>query len=87
MKQLLRRVLRAVPPEAEIAVMAARSRAYSHGLIREWGLRSLNERLVAALGSRVVGGPFRGLVLTESTLAEHIGPSLLGTYESETSSR
>ena len=82
-KQLLRRAPQTVAPRTAIAVMAARSRAHSHVLIREWGLRALNERLVAELGRRVVSGPFRGLVLTDATLAEHIGPLLLGTYESE----
>ena len=82
-KQLLRRAPQTVAPRTAIAVMAARSRAHSHVLIREWGLRALNERLVAELGRRVVSGPFRGLVLTDATLAEHIGPFLLGTYESE----
>jgi len=39
--------------------------------------------LVERFGSRVQEGPFAGLLLTDMTHAEQIGPYLLGVYESE----
>lgn len=35
------------------------------------------------VGTRVLQGPFRGLILSPMTHREHIGPYLLGTYEHE----
>lgn len=64
-------------------VQSTRSRALSHRLIKEWGLYDLNRRLIAEVGDRVLSGPFRGMVLSSMARKEHIGPFLLGLYESE----
>lgn len=82
-KTAVKRVAQSVAPKFTIAVQAARARRRSHRLLKEWGLWSLNQRLVAELGNRVLGGPFAGLTLSPLTQAEHIGPYLLGTYEAE----
>jgi hypothetical protein len=52
-------------------------------MVEAWGLQKLNRKLVDALGSTVLAGPFKGMVLSEMTLREHIGPYLLGNYEAE----
>ena len=72
-----------VAPKLAIAVQASRARRQSHRLLKEWGLWSLNQRLVAELGNQVLDGPFKGLILTPRAGVEHIGPYLLGTYEAE----
>jgi hypothetical protein len=83
LKTAVKGVAHAVAPRLTIAVQATRARRRSHRLLKEWGLWSLNQRLVAELGTRVLGGPFAGLTLSPQTRAEHIGPYLLGTYEAE----
>ena len=83
LKRLVTRGFERLAPRSWIAISAARSRAHSHQLVRAWGLHSLNQRLVSDIGRAVVGGPFKGLRLPASADAEHIGPFLLGTYESE----
>lgn len=83
LKAEVKRVAHAVAPRLTVAVQASRARRRSHRLLKEWGLWTLNARLVAELGSRVLGGPFAGLALSPLTRAEHIGPYLLGTYEAE----
>src|SRR5207247_10565136 len=65
------------------ALRSVRARRHSHGLVREWGLHTINRRLVNEVGSRVLSGPFRGLQLTPAAFREHAGPFLLGTYEEE----
>ena len=82
-KQLIKRVLHAVAPQTTTAVLSARARAGSHRLYEEWGLPRLNRKLIERFGSAVQTGPFRGMVLSPMTHREHIGPFLLGTYESE----
>lgn len=82
-KRLVRRALTAVSPETTTAILSARARAHSHRLFREWGLISLNRKVINGLGSTVVAGPFRGLNLTPMTHAEHLSPYLLGSYEDE----
>jgi precorrin-6B methylase 2 len=82
-KSLLKKALYGVAPETTTALLSARSRAYSHRLVREWGLGELTRKLIDRFGPTVQSGPFRGLTLTPMTLAEHLGPFLLGTYEVE----
>jgi hypothetical protein len=73
----------AAAPAAAASFFSARARAGSHRLIEEWGLDDLNERLVGALGLTIQGGPFAGTRLPRLAMREHLGPYLLGTYESE----
>jgi hypothetical protein len=73
----------ATAPRLTASVLAARSRAHSHRLLKEWGYDRLGAELVAHVGDRVLSGPFAGLTLTPATRAEHIAPFLLGVYESE----
>jgi hypothetical protein len=83
MKQALKRFLYAVAPKWTASVMSARARAHSHKVVRTWGCDALNRKLLGHLGSTVQEGPFAGLVLSPMTYAEHLGPTLLGVYESE----
>jgi precorrin-6B methylase 2 len=83
LKSLTKRAFYKIAPETAAAVMAARARAHSHRLIANWGLTELNKTLLQELGNKVLTGPFQGLVLTPMTHKEHLGPYLLGTYESE----
>ena len=82
-KATIKRMAYAAAPKLAVAVQASRARRQSHRLLKEWGLWSLNQRLVTEMGTQVLGGPFKGLILSPGTYAEHIGPYLLGTYESE----
>jgi hypothetical protein len=82
-KAAIKRMAHVAAPKLAVAVQASRARRQSHRLLKEWGLWSLNQRLVAAMGSQVLDGPFKGLTLSPRTCAEHIGPYLLGTYEAE----
>jgi hypothetical protein len=82
-KQQIKRTMFAVAPEWTTELVSARSRAISHRLVRQWGLNTLAEKLLAALGPEVQSGPFRGMKLTPMSFKEHISPFLLGTYESE----
>jgi hypothetical protein len=72
-------------PRLATVISSARGRRLSHHLVKQWGLFDLNQRLIADLGNRVVDGPFKDLILTSSSQQEHIGPYLLGTYETELS--
>jgi hypothetical protein len=83
LKDITKQALYAVAPQTMAAVMSMRARAHSHRLVRQWGLHDLNQRLLRQLGSSVVAGPFAGMTLTPMTHDEHLGPFLLGTYESE----
>jgi hypothetical protein len=51
--------------------------------VRELGCSALNEKLLEQFGNRVLHGPFAGITLSPETHREHLGPFLLGTYESE----
>jgi hypothetical protein len=82
-KQNVKRLLFAAAPQTATALFSARARAHSHQLVKEWGLESLNRKLVAHLGWSVVSGPFAGMTLSPSAAREHLGPFLLGTYEFE----
>jgi hypothetical protein len=81
MKQWLKRLAFALAPRTATAIMSIRSRAYSHQLVREWGLLNLNRKLIDRLGPRVQSGPFEGMLLSPMSHKEHLGPYLLGTYE------
>lgn len=83
LKAILKSIMYAVAPRRSTAYFSARARATGHRAIADWGCRSVNETLVSRFGSEVVGGPFRGMTLTPMTMAEQIGPYLLGTYEGE----
>jgi hypothetical protein len=82
-KQFLKRAGYRIAPKVMTAVLSSRARAYSTSLVKQWGLFDLNQKLIAHVGHRVVGGPFAGMVLTRAAEGEHIGPYLLGTYEVE----
>jgi hypothetical protein len=82
-KTLAKWAMTAVAPQTATVIMSARARAHSQRLARQWGLIDLNRRLVSHLGAVVQAGPFRGMALTPMTHDEHLGPYLLGTYESE----
>ena len=83
MKRLLKRLLYAVAPKWTTAVMSARARAHSHRVTDSWGCPAVNDKLIAHFGSTVQEGPFAGLVLPAAARLEHLGPYLLGVYESE----
>jgi hypothetical protein len=83
MKKFAKRLLFAIAPRLMIGLQSARARAYSHRLMRGWGCVELNRQLIERFGAAVLEGPFAGLVLTPATHAEHLGPYLLGVYESE----
>jgi hypothetical protein len=83
MKQAVRRALSAIAPRWTAALIAIRGRRHAHRVVQSWGCADLNRRLVERLGLTVCEGPFAGTVLPRAALAEHLGPFLLGVYESE----
>ena len=83
MRQLLKGLLAAIAPQWTTALLSARARSHAHRLIASWGQGSVTRALTEQLGTRVLDGPFAGLILTEMTHAEQFGPYLLGLYESE----
>lgn len=82
-RSILKRLGTLAAPRFTASVLAARARAHSHHLLREWGYRDLGTTMFAHCGNRVLSGPFAGMTLTPMTRAEHISPFLLGLYESE----
>jgi hypothetical protein len=82
-RSLVRGALLRVAPQTATQVISARARAHSHRLVKKWGLVDLNQRLMREVGTQVIAGPFKGLILTPMTYQEHVGPYLLGTYEME----
>jgi hypothetical protein len=82
-KSTLKRMFLRVAPETASSMIAARDRAHSQRVVKQWGLFEINRKLMKELGTTVVSGPFRGIKLTPMTWHEHIGPYLLGTYETE----
>ncbi len=82
-KALLKSALFAVAPRWTATRMAARARAHSHAVVRHHQLHTLTAALVDHLGRHVLEGPCQGTVLTPMCDAEHLGPFLLGVYESE----
>ncbi len=82
-RRLIRRALHRVAPRWTVEVSSARARAHAHRLVKSWGCDALNRKLIERLGPAVQEGPFAGLILSPMTHAEHLGPYLLGVYESE----
>lgn len=83
LRSLIKTAAYAVAPGIAAAFFASRARAYSHKLVKQWGLTEINERLMQQIGRAVISGPFAGLELTPMAGQAHIGPYLLGTYEME----
>ena len=75
--------MHAVAPRWTAALLSARARAHSHRVIAGWGSATVTRKLVERFGSRVLDGPFAGMILTPMTHAEQLGPYILGLYESE----
>jgi hypothetical protein len=82
-RRLIRRALHRVAPRWTVEISSARARAHAHRLVRSWGCDVLNRKLIERFGPAVLEGPFAGLTLSPMTRAEHLGPYLLGVYESE----
>ena len=82
-KHFLRNAGYRLAPQLTTAVISSRARAHSAALVKEWGLFDLNQKLIAEVGHKVVGGPFEGMALTAAAETQHVGPYLLGTYEME----
>ncbi len=74
---------RVMPEPALTVIRAIRARRHSQRLNAGWGIRTLSERMLDTLGSRVLTGPFAGLTIPSSAAAEHLSPYLLGVYEHE----
>jgi len=70
-------------PRWTTAWLSRRARAHSHRVVKGWGCLELNATLIAHLGPTVQEGPFAGEILTPMASLEHLGPFLLGVYESE----
>jgi hypothetical protein len=83
MKRLIKKLLYAVAPQWMSGLMSARARAHSHRLVKGWGCEALNQKLLGKFGNVVQEGPFAGLILSPMSHSEHLGPYLLGVYESE----
>lgn len=83
MKRLIKRTMFALAPRAATGFFAARARAHSQRVAREWGCRAIADQIIARYGDVVLGGPFRGMRLTPMCRAEHLSPYLLGLYERE----
>jgi hypothetical protein len=82
-RQFVKGLLGAVAPRWTTALLSARARAHSQRVIAGWGNGPAARKLIEHLGSHVQAGPFQGLILTEMTHAEQLGPYLLGLYECE----
>jgi hypothetical protein len=83
LRRLIRRALHRVAPRWTVEISSARARAHAHRLVESWGCGELNRKLIGRFGASVQEGPFAGLILSPMTHAEHLGPYLLGVYESE----
>jgi hypothetical protein len=82
-KGWLKQILYSVAPHWTARVMAPRSRAQAHAYLALHGYPERNDRLLAHFGNRILEGPFQGLALSPVARAEHLGPYVMGTYESE----
>jgi len=82
-KQLAKALMYRIAPQWTTALLSARARVYSHEVIASWGSGAVTRKLVEKFGSRVLDGPFAGMILTPMTHAEQLGPYILGLYESE----
>ncbi len=83
MKQRLKAALYRLAPRWTTAWMSERARAHSQQVVKEWGCLEINRKLIERFGSSVQEGPFQGMRLGPMSHAEHLGPYLLGVYESE----
>src|ERR1035437_8169988 len=83
LKQVAKALMYRIAPQWTTALLSARARAYSHEVIASWGSGAVTRKLVEKFGSRVLDGPFAGMILTPMTHAEQLGPYILGLYESE----
>ncbi len=82
-KTVVKRTMETIAPRWTAVRMAARARKHSHDVVRQHGLDRLNAKLLKAFGNRVQEGPFAGTIMPKAATLEHIGPLLLGVYESE----
>lgn len=80
---LAREVARRFFPELVTTLRSIRARRHSHRLVARQGFGEIDRRIADRTGLEVAGGPFAGLRLPVEALREHLGPYLLGTYESE----
>jgi hypothetical protein len=80
---MAKQLLFAIAPRWTTSIMSARARAHSHRVVKNWGCVAINKKLIAHIGPTVQEGPFTGLQLSPMTWSEHLGPYLLGVYESE----
>ena len=83
MRKLIKGILRRIAPQWTMSLLSARARVESHRCIALWGSGPVVDKLIGRFGNRVREGLFAGLILTPMTLAEQLGPYLLGLYESE----
>lgn len=83
LKSLIKTASYWIAPKTASAILSARARAYSHRLVKDWGLFDINQKLIREIGNVVTSGPFGGLTLTPMACQGHVGPYLLGTYEME----
>ena len=80
LKNLARKLL---PESILLPIVAIRERRLSHRLNAEWQVTPLSAKLFERFGTRVLSGPFAGLVLPRDVAGEHVGPYLFGIYEHE----
>lgn len=83
MKAIIRTALVRMFPRTSAQIFAARARAYSQKLARNWGCLQFNEKIIRQFGNKVLSGPFAGLELSPETRREHLAPYFFGTYEHE----
>lgn len=81
--KLPREVARRCFPSLVTTLRSIRARRHSHQLVAREGYGAIDRRIADCTGLEVSGGPFTGLRLPSEALREHLGPFLLGTYESE----
>lgn len=73
-------------PDASLKFFSARSRRWIENHAREHGLYDLTLNVVAQTDSRVLTGPFKGMILNYDALPVYSAPKFLGTYEKEITS-
>ena len=82
MKQFLKQFAMSVSPKVAGAFFASRSRRIAQRIEKRESLDQLSKKLPDKLGFKVQDGPFEGVELPEAMANRHIGPFLLGSYES-----
>lgn len=83
MKRWIKRVSARMFPKTVARILAVRARRHNHSFVKQIGSLEVTRTLVGRFGPIVQTGPFAGMILTPATHMEHLGPYLLGTYESE----